>query len=213
MRILGSLFPSKARCNRVALSNFNLFLTWCMQYFLFMWPYHRIQTWGLLRNGTDSISTDQTEIDMEGFIAAWIQDQTDSRALVIFVHISLHMRDTDSHSWASTRNTTHGNEVLWKDSAYLIHGPWNQRRGSQHDPGENEGSGGFRQHRSGQDWRFFFSRVTEGCGRQTELVARSSVVSLWRYGSRDRGRMHVNTNSAKRVQQLNAFSYWLPKRV
>ena len=45
-----------------------------------------------------------------------------------------HARHGLSYSWATKNSISHGNEILSKESAHLIHGPCNQCRGPQQYP-------------------------------------------------------------------------------
>ena len=68
--------------------------------------------------------------------STWAQLQYTTDALPCHIHLPVCLWIMDPHSRAPQKNTSHGNEVLPRDTTHLIQRPCYQRRSLCQDPGD-----------------------------------------------------------------------------
>ena len=94
------------------------------------------QAWDTLQDSTGNSSIDKTEtsLDWQEYFSPLL-DTTD--ALLCHVHLPVCLWIMDPHSRAPKKNTSHGNEVLPRDTTHLIQRPCYQRGSPCQDPAGN----------------------------------------------------------------------------
>ena len=95
------------------------------------------QAWDTLQDSTDNSSIDkaETSLDWQEYFSQ-LQDTTD--ALSCHIHLPVCLWIMDPHRRASTKNASHGTDVLPQDTTHLKQRPCYQRGSLCQDPAGNQ---------------------------------------------------------------------------